>query len=575
MKQYEKIEDLHEDIFVFLRDLAFKDSDFRFTIRKSDKENRLSKGYYFYGNDDYLAVSFWSGTNWKNKTPNIIFVILPYEDTVYLEISVSDSDEKEGFVKQFLLDSELDLVSKNGKYYIALNGDTDSYTDILQKFIDNEKQIIDRLVADNQSYFKNLDSENKIGMIDKDLFQHRLEKALEYRQKKIFKTIDEFPSYLKELKIRNFNGIVNLEIEDLPTDTQWIFFTGINGSGKSSILKALTLGLCPNVKEHLDFEEPGHYVVSAKLHRGDKIVNSLVEPNKFLSSQILISKGFAAYGPSRLLVGDSNKKNNISPRELKRKQTNSYSIFHPDGILLDFSSEITSLSEHSDDIKAKEKLAIIIETIIECIDPLSTIYPPSESNPETLFVEKDEDGEKYTPIKFFQLSSGTKSLIAMIGDMMIRLFKQQSETYDIGELKGIVLIDEIDLHFHPKQQQNLIKALTDSFPKIQFIVTTHSPIPLLGAPKNSVILTVNRTKEKGVQATRLKKLETELQYLLPNTILTSSIFDFDYLESFTEERFTNLTLEDNYSNIQKRQELNEKLSSLDKNIFPDQLFNED
>ena len=55
-ERIEKIEDLHELLFMHLRGIAFNDPDLRFTIRKSDKENRLTNGYYFYGNEYYLAL---------------------------------------------------------------------------------------------------------------------------------------------------------------------------------------------------------------------------------------------------------------------------------------------------------------------------------------------------------------------------------------------------------------------------------------------------------------------------------------------------------------------------------------
>jgi predicted ATP-binding protein involved in virulence len=69
----------------------------------------------------------------------------------------------------------------------------------------------------------------------------------------------------------------------------------------------------------------------------------------------------------------------------------------------------------------------------------------------------------------------------MIGDMMLCLFEQQIEVVDPAELAGIVLIDEIDIHLHPKWQKRVPEILHENFPKVQFIVSTHSPIPLLGA----------------------------------------------------------------------------------------------
>ncbi len=103
---------------------------------------------------------------------------------------------------------------------------------------------------------------------------------------------------------------------------------------------------------------------------------------------------------------------------------------------------------------------------------------------------------------FEQLASGFKSLIATIGDMLIRL--------------------EENLHWHPKFQRILIKRLSDVFPKIQFIVSTHSILPLLGAPSKSVFIKVTKDYESGII---MERINIDLQNLSPNIILTSPLFD--------------------------------------------------
>ena len=52
--------------------------------------------------------------------------------------------------------------------------------------------------------------------------------------------------------------------------------------------------------------------------------------------------------------------------------------------------------------------------------------------------------------------------------------------------QGVVLIDEIELHLHPKWQRNIVKQLESTFPGCQFLLTTHSPIVLSQVPKDSV-----------------------------------------------------------------------------------------
>ena len=70
------VQDIHNKVYELLVTHWQNDPSFHFTFRKSNRDGKLDKGYWFYGNEGYLAVSFWTGMDWKNKTPNIIFVIL-------------------------------------------------------------------------------------------------------------------------------------------------------------------------------------------------------------------------------------------------------------------------------------------------------------------------------------------------------------------------------------------------------------------------------------------------------------------------------------------------------------------
>lgn len=79
-------------------------------------------------------------------------------------------------------------------------------------------------------------------------------------------------------------------------------------------------------------------------------------------------------------------------------------------------------------------------------------------------------------LSVLQLSQGEKSLIALIADIVRRLILLNPELENPRLGNGIVLIDEIDLHLHPKWQQKIVPNLLNTFPNIQFVITTHSPI---------------------------------------------------------------------------------------------------
>jgi predicted ATP-binding protein involved in virulence len=155
-----------------------------------------------------------------------------------------------------------------------------------------------------------------------------------------------------------------------------------------------------------------------------------------------------------------------------------------------------------------------------------------------------------------ELAAGYKNIIAMVGDMINRLSQQQI-VEDFKNLTGIVLIDEIDLHLHPKYQKLFVQKLTELFPKIQFIVSTHSPIPLLGAPKNSVIINVSRTREEGIKA---ELLDIDFSVLTPNAILSSPIFGFQDLIPDSKSKDKMARSEDSYKEVLLNDQLDKQIS---------------
>lgn len=85
----------------------------------------------------------------------------------------------------------------------------------------------------------------------------------------------------------------------------------------------------------------------------------------------------------------------------------------------------------------------------------------------------DKHGET---LNVLQLSQGEKSMMALVGDIARRLAMMNPALENPLQGNGIVLIDEVDLHLHPKWQRSLIAQLTTTFPNCQFLLTTHSPL---------------------------------------------------------------------------------------------------
>ena len=122
-----------------------------------------------------------------------------------------------------------------------------------------------------------------------------------------------------------------------------------------------------------------------------------------------------------------------------------------------------------------------------------------------------------------QLSDGEKCTMAMFGDLARRLSIANPllDNPLLGE--GVVLIDEIELHMHPSWQRSVLKQLRETFPNIQFIITTHSPIVLseVNDDYNVFFMRNSGTSGEIVELTRLDGFDAN--YILEEFMGTKSM----------------------------------------------------
>ena len=102
---------------------------------------------------------------------------------------------------------------------------------------------------------------------------------------------------------------------------------------------------------------------------------------------------------------------------------------------------------------------------------------------ETIVAQNETFGE----LSLMQLSDGIRNMIGLVADIAYRAVKLNPHLENAPkQTPGIVLIDEVDMHLHPKWQQTVLTDLTKAFPNIQFIVTTHSPQVLSTVKKEQI-----------------------------------------------------------------------------------------
>ena len=368
------------------------------------------------------------------------------------------------------------------------------------------------------------------------------------------------PYAIKQFCIKNYHAIIKTHIKDLPVDTQWIFLTGENGFGKTLFLRALVLGLYGKRDKQIVLTDEQCSIEVEFKNNTENQINSSGEPVQFVN--------FAGYGPSRLVVQSSKLGNNKE----EEKSAITYSLFNNDGILLNIETE---LGRWFFNPKFKGKYKKVKEILLKMLPDITDINV-AEDGKTILYTEKESAGTSnvFGDLPFNKLASGHQSIIAMVGDMIVRLLERQEVDQDIDDpsgLSGIVIIDELDLHLHPKMQKEMPILLSKIFPKVQFIVSTHSVIPLMGAPEGSIFLKVSRDITKGIE---VEKIDIDIANLLPNSILTSPLFGLESILSGQNKDFFKLWTEHDYNEIESEEKRNKKLKEIAQkgDMFPKEFF---
>lgn len=342
-------------------------------------------------------------------------------------------------------------------------------------------------------------------------------------------------SNIKSIDIKDFYSIKNINLENLE-DKKEIYILGENGDGKSLFLQALTVGL-KGVEEGDVFN-----LVKSQKDYELKIEDS---NSSIYDSKENVYKNLFAYG--------ANRNNNC---QMKEDESGYLTIFNPSW---DLKNPIEWLKylDHSE--KSGKTNIISVESAKKLLQELLNSDVEINISPETVIFK-----EKGSVVNFEQLSAGYKGVITIITDLLVRLSENQPQVTNIDEFKGIVLIDEVELHLHPKWKYNFVKRLRDIFPKIQFIMTTHSPTVLLGASKEAVFYKIY--KEDGEV-----KISNQMvnEGYTNNSLISSPLFD---LGTITSRDYDKTISSDDYIYDKIHQRISEKLKD-NINMKEDEILN--
>ncbi|MCP5495310.1 MAG: AAA family ATPase [Leptospiraceae bacterium] len=540
---FENVADLHEDLLIFLLKYRKQEhTDFTFLLKPD--ENQWREGKWFYGNERWVNIFFLKSQTNRHWDNNIELGI-----NIYGGWNIHVNFDNISLVKDIVrLFSNIGNSNRERR-----NGNRETISPFINHYREGIRTCIDiiynRIIKD-----KILIDNKNLSLIDTNEFEKTLEKINDYRKPQQQVSLYGFT-------VENYQGIKSTSLRNLPNKANWIFLTGENGFGKTSILQSIAIGLYGNIEEEIIPKDKNTNInIFYQYQNRFRNIIHLNDPKMEDFFEPVIS--LAAYGPSRLDPQSENSDNRKADNA-----TATYGLFHTDGYLKNIEIELKRTKAYEED-----KYKILVSIIQKAIPAIAKIEIIDKGR-KVIYYEKDSSsGEIFDPVEFHQLASGIRNTINIVGDIFIRLNKMLNEFqvlndifYTPEELIGIVIIDELDLHLHPKWLKKLPSILSNVFPKIQFICSTHSSIPILGAPKNSVFLKVNRNKEDGVCVDRLEIIEKEIKNLLPNHILTSPLFDFEEIIALSNEEEGNISTTDSYQEYRQEESIKEKLEILKAN----------
>ncbi len=237
-------------------------------------------------------------------------------------------------------------------------------------------------------------------------------------------------------------------------------------------------------------------------------------PNRL--DMTLLNFPIFAYDAARYM-GSSNLDNADLSDPLASLFSGSTELYDAEEILLDLDYLAAKSGKPRDEERLqriKQILAAILPDIqdIEILGPKVLGYPDEPSGVRFR--------TPYGPVPLSGLSLGYQTTLAWTIDLASRLYERYPDSLNPLSEAAIVLIDEIDLHLHPRWQLQIMDHLTHYFPKTQFIATAHSPL-VVQAAANANLAVLNRIDGQVVIQNRPQFVKA----WRVDQILTSDLFD--------------------------------------------------
>lgn len=151
--------------------------------------------------------------------------------------------------------------------------------------------------------------------------------------------------------------------------------------------------------------------------------------------------------------------------------------------------------------------------------------------PDTDFAGRTRAGEfvfehRGVAVPARALSDGYQAYLCWVCDLLFRLTQSARRSQELTDIPGIVLVDEIDQRLHPRWQQWLVPALAGAFPRLQFVLSSHSPLVASNLSRRNLFV-MESDDDAGAGAQRVCQLEEEVYGKTVDRILQGAFFGLD------------------------------------------------
>lgn len=360
---------------------------------------------------------------------------------------------------------------------------------------------------------------------------------------------------LNEIRLLNFKGCQDIHLD---FDRNLTVIVGANGSGKSTILDAISITLSWIIARIRNIKSQGLYITDDEIYNGSN--GGYIDANFDNIHSLLISskakKGFTKEYTTDLKdlnlycealrekVEQTNKQTSLPilvkygvrravvDIPLRIKKAHIFDLFETYENSLRGDANFRNFFEwyrNQEDIEnenlrytytlfnSRDPNHFQPDRALETVRRAISIFMPAfdgirvTRNPLQMRIEKNG-----FPLSVNQLSDGEKIYMALVGDLCRRLTLANPTLDDPLQGEGIVLIDELDLHLHPQWQTEIATKLCNTFPNIQFIVTTHSPLVITNIQSSQLRIL-------STVAGRIEVLHSANGYALPVSVILKDI----------------------------------------------------